>query len=80
MTVDNCNTEGNLNEHQGTDECQPCFYFPSFRVGVSSLFGDDPPTHCGIFAGMVEALTSDEIILRHTHNARVVWIWTGGLL
>ena len=23
-----------------------------------SLFGDDAPSHCGIFVGMVEALTS----------------------
>ena len=59
----------------------PAILLFSFFTGVGfHLFGDNLPTHCGIFAGMVEALTGVDIILRYTHNARVVWIWTGGLL
>ena len=40
---------------------------------------DDPLSHCGIFVGMVETLTSVEIILRYTHNARVAWLRTWGI-
>ena len=72
-------TEGN-GEHQG-DECQPCSYFPSSRVeggGFISLW-DGPASHCGIFVRIVEALTSIKIILRYTHNARIVWMWTYGI-
>ena len=47
-----------------------------FGWGVSSFLEDD----CGIFVGMVEALTSVEIILRYTHNARFVWDGLWGLL
>ena len=47
----------------------PAILLFSFFTGVGfHLFGDNPPTHCGIFVGMVEALTSVEIILRYTHN------------
>ena len=58
--------------------------FTFLLFGCVHLFGDDPPTHhCGIFVGMVEALTSVDIIqvLRYTqaHNARVVWMWTWGI-
>ena len=55
--------------------------FLLFRVGGFHLFWgmDDPLSHCGIFVGMVETLTSVEIILRYTHNARVAWIWTWGI-
>ena len=55
--------------------------FLLFRVGGFHLFWgmDDPLSHCGIFVGMVETLTSVEIILRYTHNARLVWIWTWGI-
>ena len=47
--------------------------------GVSSLLWDDPASHCGIFVRIVEALTSVKIILRYTHNARIVWMWTYGI-
>ena len=54
--------------------------FTFLLFGCVHLFGDDPPTHhCGIFVGMVEALTSVDIILRYTNNARVVWMWTWGI-
>ena len=55
------------------------FLFSFFSGGGFVSFWGRSSIPLWYIVGMVEALTSVEIILRYTHNARVVWIWTWGI-